>query len=219
MLKAFIQAIEQLPETDLIWPLLLTLGWTVIAFGGLWLGGFEALRHWIPGWHGYESLGLVAWIVVFGGLTWLLFVAVENAILFCFANRIIRAVERRYYPDLPETGSTRHIDLVWSAVRLLLMTIVGNLAALPIYLLVPGANLVLFLVLNGYLLGRAYFDAVALRRMEDRSARLVWRAHRLEFVLTGAASIALLTIPVVNLVVPVVGLAMSVHLFERLRPD
>ncbi len=97
----------------------------------------------------------------------------------------------------------------------MLQTTLANLAALPIYLLVPGANLVLFVTVNGYLLGRAYFDAVALRRLDDRSARLLWRAERGGFVLDGMISTALLTVPVINLVVPVVGLAAAVHLFER----
>jgi uncharacterized protein involved in cysteine biosynthesis len=78
-------------------------------------------------------------------------------------------------------------------------------------------NLVLFLGLNGYLLGREYFDAVALRRADWRAAQRLWRQHRLRFVLTGTVVAALFVLPVVNLVAPIVGLAAAVHLVERFR--
>ncbi len=217
MLTALAKAVAQLPEPDLRRPLLLTFGWTLLVFVLAWLGGFalfEALRgHWSVA----TALGAAAGIVLAALATWLLFVSVENAVLFCYADRIAGAVERRHYPGLPPAGAAGWRDMLHSSLRLTLMSVIGNLAALPFYL-VPGLNLVLFLALNGYLLGRTYFDAVALRRMEDGNARRVWRAHRLGFVLNGALSAALLTIPLLNLVVPVIGLATAVHLFEQLRP-
>jgi len=43
--------------------------------------------------------------------------------------------------------------------------------ALPLYIFVPGVNLVLFYGLNGYLLGREYFAMVAMRRLDPRERR------------------------------------------------
>jgi uncharacterized protein involved in cysteine biosynthesis len=56
-------------------------------------------------------------------------------------------------------------------LRLMLLSIALNLLALPIYALVPGINLFVFLGLNGYLFGREYFEVVALRRLDIDAAR------------------------------------------------
>jgi uncharacterized protein involved in cysteine biosynthesis len=218
MLSAFTRALAQLPARELRRPLLLTLAWTLAVFALLWLSGLVAFERLRGAWSLETSVGALAAVAVAAVASWLLFVTVENAILFCYADRIAAAVERRYYPELPPASSTRWRDAMVSGLRLQAMTVIGNLLALPFYLLVPGLNLVLFLTLNGYLLGRTYFDAVALRRMEDSNARRVWRAHCLGFVANGALVAALLTVPVLNLVVPIVGLATAVHLFEQLRP-
>ncbi|HLY57197.1 MAG TPA: EI24 domain-containing protein, partial [Stellaceae bacterium] len=108
-------------------------------------------------------------------------------------------------------------DTLSSGIWLLVCTVFGNLVLLPIYFFLPGVNLVLFLLLNGYVLGRGYFDAVTLRRMDGRTARLVWRANRATFIVNGALAAFLLTVPGLNLVAPIVGLAATVHLLER-RP-
>lgn len=46
--------------------------------------------------------------------------------------------------------------------RFLILSIAGNLLAL-VLLLVPGTNMVSFLVINGYLLGWEYFEFAAAR--------------------------------------------------------
>src|SRR5260370_37273313 len=58
-------------------------------------------------------------------------------------------------------------------LRLMGLTLLLNLLALPLYLIFPGINLFLFLVLNGYLLGRGYFEVIALRRLDAAAAKAV----------------------------------------------
>ncbi|HEX3500575.1 MAG TPA: EI24 domain-containing protein, partial [Stellaceae bacterium] len=98
-----------------------------------------------------------------------------------------------------------------------LLGIALNLLALPAYLLLPGLNLVLFYALNGWLLGREYFELVALRRLDAGEVRLLWRAHRLRLVAGGAAIAFLLTLPLVNLAAPLIAALFMLHLVERLR--
>jgi CysZ protein len=64
-------------------------------------------------------------------------------------------------------------------LRLTVLTLLLNLLALPVYLLLPGINLFLFLALNGYLLGREYFEVVAQTarcRGDQGSAPPLWSA-------------------------------------------
>lgn len=212
--SALSRAVEQLPERSLRGPLVATLVWTVLAFVLLWSAVIGAVERAAAGFGEYGWLAGIAVALLLAGATWLLFAAVANTIMLLYSDRIVAAVEARHYPALLPAGAASWRDALQSALRLLLWTVLGNLLALPLYLFFPGMNLVLFLGLNGYVLGRGYFDAVTLRRMDGRAARLVWRAQWVTYVVNGALAAFLLTVPVLNLIVPIVGLAATVHLVE-----
>jgi uncharacterized protein involved in cysteine biosynthesis len=215
LLDAQTRAFAQLFEPSLRGPLLATLGWTALVVALVWWGAIHELRTLVDRLGGYGPVAALAGLAALVLFTWIGFVALENAILWLQADRIVDAVTARHYPERPRDPAARWHDLAVSGLRLALLALVGNLVALPVYVFAPGMNLVLFLALNGYVLGRGYFDAVALRRMDDRAARLVWGPQRGTFILNGAIVTFLLTIPVLNLVAPVVGLAATVHLLER----
>ena len=101
-------------------------------------------------------------------------------------------------------------------LRLAALTLVLNLLALPIYLLVPGINLFLFLALNGYLFGRGYFEVIALRRLDVGEARSVRSRFAGRIFLGGVVIAGLFALPLVNLVAPVIATAFMLHIFEAL---
>src|SRR3546814_18922147 len=74
-----------------------------------------------------------------------------------------------------------------------------------------------FYLLNGYLLGREYFEMVAVRRLDLAGAKRLRRDFRGRVVLAGAVIAFLLTIPLVNLVTPMIATAFMLHVFEGLR--
>jgi CysZ protein len=86
-----------------------------------------------------------------------------------------------------------------------------NLIALPLYL-IPVLNVVIFYGVNAYLLGREYFELVALRRLDPRAARGLRRTHRWRFFTAGLLMAALFTIPFVNLVASLIAAAFMAHL-------
>jgi uncharacterized protein involved in cysteine biosynthesis len=73
--------------------------------------------------------------------------------------------------------------------------------------------------LNGYLLGREYFELVATRRLPGPTVAALRRRLRARLWLAGMVIAALLAVPVFNLVAPVVAIAFTVHLFEGLRRE
>lgn len=183
----------------------------------LWLG-VTTLLHEVRvagiGWLDtmIEVLGSVAALV----LAWILFPAVTLLVLGFFLDRVVSAVERCHYPDLPPARRIGIGEAVGSAVRILLLALVANLAALPFYMF-PVINLFIYYGLNGYLVGREYFELVALRRLDGATARAMWRWHRGELVLAGVVIVFLLSLPLVNLAAPVVAAAFMLHVFEGLR--
>jgi CysZ protein len=88
--------------------------------------------------------------------------------------------------------------------------------ALPLYLLVPGINLVLFLTLNGYLFGRGYFEVVALRHLDAAAAKALRHGSGGRIFLGGVAIAGMFALPFVNLVAPVIATAFMVHVFNVL---
>ena len=217
MFTAILLAIAQLPERDMRRPLLLTLFWSVVVLIALWIGVGWGVAHeiadnsilrWVLGLLGTVAVPLV---------TWFLFPSVALMILGFYSEAIIVAVERRHYPYLPAPPPTRWLATLGSSLRLAAIGIVLNVMALFIGLLFLPSLPVLFFGLNGYLLGREYFNGVALRRLTPLEAAQLWRRHRMAFVFCGGVAAGLFLIPFVNLIAPMVGTAASVHLVERLR--
>ena len=90
----------------------------------------------------------------------------------------------------------------------------------PLYLLLlflPPFNLFVFYLLNGYLLGREYFEIVAVRRLDMATAKRLRRTYRGRVFMAGVVIALLLTVPLVNLITPIVATAFMLHVFEGLR--
>src|SRR6266566_4901026 len=174
MVTAFCRAVSALPTPTMRRVVALSLGLAAATFAVLWLGIAAFLYNsvifdWQP----------LNWLVdLLGGLavlalTWLLFPAVVTLMTGLFLDRIAAAVEALDYPGRGPPRRQPIAETMTAMLRLTGLTVLLNLLALPIYLLVPGINLFLFLALNGYLLGREYFEVVALRRLDPAAARAV----------------------------------------------
>ena len=148
-------------------------------------------------------------------LAWLLFPVSVGLILGLFAEEVVQLVERRHYPGLPKAPGMSLAAQAYTGVRFLLVALPLNLIALPLYL-VPGANLPVYLALNGYLLGREYFELVAGQRLPLREVSRLRREQRGRLWLAGVVIALMLLVPIFNLVAPVVAIAFMVHLVTPL---
>src|SRR3546814_10328644 len=91
---------------------------------------------------------------------------------------------------------------------------------LPVYAVLiffPPFMYALSLMVNGYLVSREYFEVVAWRYLPRRDADALRRRHRGDLWLCGVIIVLLLTIPLINFVVPIVATAFMVHVYKRLR--
>jgi len=217
LLKALFLSIRQLADPPIRRVMLRCVALALVTFAlliGAVGGGLSILGPTGIGWLD----GTLAVLAGAGALVlaWLLFPIAIAASLGLFAEDVIEAVERRYYPHL---GAARGMGLTRSTlggIRFMAVAIALNLLALPLYL-VPGANLIVYVALNGYLLGREYFELVAQRRLDWRTLTALRRARRIRLWWAGVWIAALLTIPVLNLIAPVIATCFMVHLFEDFR--
>ena len=123
-----------------------------------------------------------------------------------------------HYPHLPAPRRQTIAEVLATSARLGLTVVAVNLLLLPLYLLLlflPPANLVLYYAVNGYLLGREYFELTAFRRLPPKEADRLRRAHRGTVWIVGAAIAFSFTIPLIGLLVSGLGAALMLHTFQR----
>jgi uncharacterized protein involved in cysteine biosynthesis len=150
-------------------------------------------------------------------LSWLLFPAVVATLASFLLEEVVRAVERRHYPHLPEPLRASTAQEVATALRFFAVVVTVNLVALPLYLALPGINLLVYYTINGYLLGREYFELVANRRVGRRDAALMRKSRPLKPFLAGIIIAFLSTVPLLNLLAPVIASAFMVHVFQSMN--
>ncbi|MFO1153205.1 MAG: EI24 domain-containing protein [Rhodospirillales bacterium] len=180
----------------------------------LWIGVGVLLTHTTL----FQSGWLDAAVDVLGGvavlaLTLLFFPAVATAILGFFLEDAAEAVERRYYPSLPAARQQSVKESILNSIKLLAVMLAANVFAL-LFLLVPPVFPFVFYAVNGYLLGREYFEVAALRRHPPATVTELRRRHRGQLFLVGVVIAFLLTLPLINLIAPVMATAVMVHLYH-----
>jgi len=177
---------------------------------------------WMFDWIGEAAswLGDVAFLSVMLTVTFLLFPAVTTTIVSLFLDEIIGAVEDKHYPGRGEPRAQPMPELIGQSLKFLAIVVGINVLALPIYavlLFLPPFNLVFYYVLNGYLVGREFYEMVAIRRMTPEEAIVLRKRFGGRVVLAGAVIVFCMTVPVLNLLVPVLAAAAMVHVFESMR--
>ena len=215
MLRALFRALGELFSPPLRRVVALSLGISICCFVGVLIGVVIALDHlptidWRPLNWVIDLLSLAGVVL----LSWLLFPAVVTMVTGFFLERVAAAVEALDYPDRGPPRRQSIGEGVLLGLRLMLVSIVVNLLALPVYALLPILNVVLFLALNGYLLGREYFELVALRRLDPQQVHSVRRRLGGRIFAGGVAIAAMFAVPIVNIIAPVIATAFMVHVFE-----
>lgn len=226
MPAAFILAFAQLwdaPVRRVLWRALLL---TLILFAGLAWGVFKGIGlietgGW-PGWlrdFWAAGAGDAAALLLSALLTWLGFTSIATAVMAMWQDEIIIAVEQRYYPAARGHALGFGVEMAMggrAAVRVALI----NALLLPAYLLllVTGIGpLILFIIANGWALGREYLEAVAARHVPLGEARAWPGQHRWDSWGIGILTAGLFAVPLLNLFAPIMGAMMATHIFHRER--
>jgi CysZ protein len=223
--SSVLASIGQLGDRRFLGVLGLGVGLTLAGLLGLYLG-FVGLVGWLlPDALTLPWIGTITWaeraiswaaLPVFLILSAVLMVPVASAVMGLFLDQVADAVEDRHYPGLPRARRIGLIEALGDGARFFGLVVVVNLLALVGYVMLAPIAPILFWGVNGYLLGREYGQMVALRRSDTAGARAFRRAHAGRLFLAGAVMAVPLSIPVVNLLVPVLGAASFTHLYHRL---
>lgn len=215
--SVFLTAIAAAAATLVALTFVLNAYWPeVISFESDWLSWLNDIGE------GLADAGF--WAVVFAG-SYLLFPGIVTMVMGLLADQIATAVEDEYYPNRRGTRKVPVGDVVISAAKLTLMMLIINLlAALPYLLLLfftaGTGTLALFIVINGYLLGREYFEMVAIRHADRRMVDELRVTYSSKVFLIGCLMAGMFVIPFVNILAPILGAAIMTHMVHQLGvPD
>ena len=228
LLADILRALRQVGDRRFLWVLVKALALTVLLLVGLtWVAAWAASgiptdlgEWWLVGHVTLPEIGPESLAVGFV-LVASVFLMIPVAALFVglFLEDVAEAVEARHYPALPPANAPGLAANLGNALRFAGVVIAANLLAIVLYLVAGPLAPVVFYAVNGYLLGREYFELVAARHMGFRAAVAFRRRHWARAWAAGALMAVPLTIPVMNLFVPVLGVATVTHQFHRLwRP-
>jgi len=168
------------------------------------------------------SIGWLETVIdLLGGLgtlvvTWMLFPGVISVVMAFFLETVAQAVEARHYPHLKPAEGISLGENIYSAVKFLATLIALNVFLL-LFLFFPPIFPFVFYAANGYLLGREYFELVSLRRINPQQARDLRKQHKGTVLAFGVLLAVVLSIPVINVLTPILATAAIIHLFETWR--
>ena len=226
--SSFARAIAQIPDPRFQRVLWLGIGLTLALLVGAYALILWAVQALSPETITLPGVGPITWVGDLLGwgslllmlvLSIFLMVPVASAITSLFLEDVAEAVEDRYYPQLAPVPRVGFWDGLRDTVNFLGVLIGANLLALVAYILLPFAAIFIFYGLNGYLLGREYFQVAAMRRIGHEGASQLRKAHSGTIWLAGCLMAIPLTFPLVNLVIPILGAATFTHLFHALNRD
>jgi CysZ protein len=132
-----------------------------------------------------------------------------------FLDDIAEVVEKTHYPADPVGRALPLGRALITSVKFLGVVLLVNAVALPLVLFL-GFGFLIFLAANAYLIGREYFELVALRHHDAATARRLRLMNSGRVFAAGLLIAAFLAIPIVNLLAPLFATAFMVHVYKQI---
>lgn len=223
--RAFFLALGQFGDPRfrkvLLLGVLLTIALLVASYAGLL-------------WLVHQMVGEEATLPVLGEVRWLndllslssfifmiilsmfLMVPVASAITSMFLDEVAQAVEDKHYPKLAPVTGVPFGEALRDTVNFLGVLVGANILAVVLYVFFAPVALFIFWGLNGFLLGREYFMLAAMRRVGRDGAKELRSRYAGTIWLAGVLMAVPLSVPFVNLLIPILGAATFTHIFHML---
>ncbi|MDF1716684.1 MAG: EI24 domain-containing protein [Antarcticimicrobium sp.] len=226
ILKSFLLALSQIGDRRFRRVLFLGIGLTFALLVAAYAGFLVVIEVFVGAEATLPVLGEVRWLndllslssfIFMMVLSFFLMIPVASAITSMFLDEVAKAVEDRHYPQLPPVPPVPFWDALRDTVNFLGVLIGANLLAFILYALLPVGSVFIFWGLNGFLLGREYFTLAAMRRLGRKGAKELRAKHMGTIWLAGTLMAIPLSVPLLNLVIPILGAATFTHIYHRLE--
>jgi CysZ protein len=199
------------PFRKILWR---SLALTVALLALVWFGLTRLFSHYLQGHPlsvDYPILDGFAFFLAGAGLfVALAYVlpAISAVVAGYFLDDAAEIVERTDFPDDPPGRALPLGQALLYGLRFAGLSLLVNLIALMLFF-VPVVNVAAFF-------GREYFELAALRFRPAAEAARMRTEFRPTVLLAGAMMAGLVLVPVLNLLTPLFGIALMVHVHKRL---
>ena len=154
------------------------------------------------------ALGLVASLTLLAAPT-------ASLVAGFHLDNIADAVEREIDPLGPRGRPLPLPASLYVGLRFAALSLLVNLAVLALTLF-TGVGFVAFFVLNGYLLGREYFELAAMRHLTFSQAVQLRRQRSFDVFIAGMIVAGFVAVPLLNLLTPLFATAFMTRMMKRL---
>lgn len=195
------------------------LGLTILLFFGVWFGLERIVSTYIlPMIDGWTWLVTVlVWTVGAGVIIAAGFFLAPVTAIFAglFLDEVAEQVELDHYPDDTAGRPMPTGQSVLLALKFGAFVLAANLVALLLVWL-AGFGVIIFFLVNGYLIGREYFQFAAMRFRNEIDAMAMVKKYSLEIFLSGLIIAAFMSVPLLNFLTPVFAAKLMVHLHKKI---
>ncbi len=173
-----------------------------------------SLIHVGPAW----LSAVLSFLVALGLVVGMIFLAPPTASLVAsfFLDDVAAVVERTIDQHGPPGRPLPLAPSIAMGIRFAVLSVLVNVVVLALTVF-TGIGLVSFFVLNGYLLGREYFEFAAMRHVSAAEARFVFHQRWPTVFIAGAIVSGFVAVPVLNLFTPLFATAFMTRVYKRIR--
>jgi len=151
-------------------------------------------------------------------LGWLLFtyllIPISSFVSMFFEDGISKRVLA--FENSPLVAQRREVSITATlriGIRYLFFFLLANLLAIPFYLTLPIANIFIFLLVNGFILGKQLYHGLLVYYIEKHDVRIRLIQSRTQLLLIGSILSSLFLIPMLNLLVPAFSVMVISNFF------
>ncbi len=160
---------------------------------------------------------LVGWMIgiLTGVVGWFILPVLTVLIAGMFQETVIHRVELAYYPEALRKEPPKFWPDVRHDIKFTLWALFLNIIILPLYFF--GIGFIASIILNGYLLGREFFESAAGYHLGKPQAKAISTQNRFVIFLGGLVITLMALIPFLNLFVPIIAVVWMVHVYHKLQ--
>lgn len=209
----------------MVWPVVFAFAlWTV---GGIWSWSVltGSMMGWIESWPWageWMRASDIAWatvlvlvkIAIILALIPLIYLTTTLLVALFALPMMIDRVAREEYPDLEQRKGGSNLGSIFNTLWVSLIFLVLLVLSLPLWL-IPGAGLLISIVLTAWLNARAFGYDSLMQHADRAELQSVPKNRREPMLLLGAVCALLAHIPLVNLIAPPFSALAFVHYMLR----
>jgi CysZ protein len=166
-------------------------------------------------WSWLEPLVQIGASLSLVGAFFFLLAPVTSLFAGLYLDKVASLVENMHYPSDRRGAPVPAMTSFLMSLQFAGLILLSNIMAIPFVIL--GFGVFVLLAINAYLLGREYFEMIAMRYMSTASAKELRKAHAANVFVAGLIPAFLALVPFFNFLTPLFSTSYFLHYFKQVQ--